>query len=321
MTNMRGMAVVLALAVACKATPDFSQTAINRWPLGSGLPSGFYFGAGTSAHQVEGSNDNDWTVWEQGKFSDNTPHIKDGQQSGLASNSWNRWPDDIVALRSLGANAYRLSIEWSRIVPEQGAWDQSVVDRYRAQLIALRAAGVEPFVTVHHFTFPKWIAALGGWLWPGVTDEVGNHCQRIGAAFGDLVDEWLTVNEANAIVLLAFATGDWPPGLTNNKDALNVYATLIESHAACARGLRQGDVVDANGDGRATWIGIRTTWKCTSPARPARSIRSLRVSPISWSMTSYRARCVTASSTSVSPTSSRCIGRRRIWSARSTTWA
>src|SRR5262245_49927531 len=119
-----------------------------------GVPPGFLLGAATSAHQIEGSTHNDWTVWETGRYPDGKPHVAGGASAARAADSWNRWPLDVAALRELGANVYRLGIEWSRLEPAPGAWDREAAARYREMLEALRAAHITPMITLYHFTLP-----------------------------------------------------------------------------------------------------------------------------------------------------------------------
>jgi len=122
------------------------------------LPPGFLLGAATSAHQVEGGNVlNDWTAFES-----QPGNIRDGDVSGVAADHWNRVREDIGLLTSMGANAYRLSLEWSRLEPEQGRWDETAWDHYADELKRLRRAGIEPMVTLLHFTLPRWLAEQGG---------------------------------------------------------------------------------------------------------------------------------------------------------------
>ena len=119
----------------------------------------FLWGAATAAHQVEGNNTNsDWWRWEQlpGK-------IADGTRSGLACDHYNRFPEDFAQWRGMGHNAHRLSLEWSRIEPSPGVYDSPAIDHYRKVLGTLRGLGMEPMVTLHHFTNPIWLAEIGGW--------------------------------------------------------------------------------------------------------------------------------------------------------------
>src|SRR5207244_573781 len=109
------------------------------------FPKDFLWGAATAAHQIEGNNvHSDWWRAEQER---RLPYW-----SGSACNSWELWPKDIELLKQIGLNAYRFSIEWARIEPEHGRFDQQAIDTYKRQIEALRQAGIEPMVTLHHFT-------------------------------------------------------------------------------------------------------------------------------------------------------------------------
>jgi beta-glucosidase len=222
----------------------------------AGLPQGFLLGAATAAHQVEGGNLNDWTVWEAGRFEDGRPHIRDDARSGRAAGSWELWRDDVQALQTLGANAYRFGLEWSRLMPTPGSWNAAAGERYRAQLQALRAAGTTPFVTLHHFSLPLWLSELGGWEAPEALDAFEAFTRRAAAELGADVDFWVTINEPSVYALYGYATGIWPPGVQDMKRASRVYATLLRAHARAAKALREVDIVDADGNGTATQIGL-----------------------------------------------------------------
>jgi beta-glucosidase len=146
----------------CEKPLAFSPADIAAHRMLAGAPRGFWLGAATSAHQIEGGTHNDWTEWEKGRYTDGTPHVKDGASATRAADSWNLWHDDVAALHHLGANMYRLGVEWSRLEPTEGAWDTAAAARYREMFAALRAAGIEPMVTLSHFTLPPWVAARGG---------------------------------------------------------------------------------------------------------------------------------------------------------------
>ena len=120
------------------------------------FPAGFEWGSATAAHQIEGGNwNNDWWQWEHTAGSACT------EPSGDACDSWNRWPDDVALAGELGLTSYRFSIEWSRIEPEEGEWSAAAFDHYLALGRALLDAGIDPVVTFHHFTSPRWFAARG----------------------------------------------------------------------------------------------------------------------------------------------------------------
>jgi beta-glucosidase len=168
------------------------------------FPDGFLWGAATAAHQIEGNNIySDWWHAEQAGL---LPH-----RSGAACDSWNRWADDIRLLTDIGLNAYRLSVEWARIEPEPGRFDQGALDTYARQIDALKAAGIEPLVTLHHFTNPSWLADRGGWSNADVVPRLAEYADRVGRQVGDRVRWWITVNEPSILALKACIEGAWPP--------------------------------------------------------------------------------------------------------------
>ena len=126
------------------------------------FPEDFLWGTATAAHQVEGGNHaNDWWAWEQ------VPgHIKNSDTSDRACEHYERFTSDFDLLRSLHQNAHRFSVEWSRIEPAPGEFSRTALAHYRDVLQALRDRGMEPMVTLHHFTNPMWIAKAGGWEAP-----------------------------------------------------------------------------------------------------------------------------------------------------------
>jgi beta-glucosidase len=177
---------------------------ISVMPGNSRFPDGFLWGAATAAHQIEGHNThNDWWRSEQRGL---LPY-----RSGAACDSWNRWPDDVRLLSELGLNAYRMSVEWARVEPEPGRFDQTALDTYKRQLEALRAAGIEPMLTLHHFTNPQWLADRGGWANPEVVSRFASYANRAGREFGSLVRWWITINEPSILALKSYLEGAWPP--------------------------------------------------------------------------------------------------------------
>jgi beta-glucosidase len=193
----------------------------------AGAPCGFFLGAATSAHQIEGGTHNDWTEWEKGRYPDGTPHVAGRASAARISDSWNLWRSDLAALQLIGANFYRLGVEWSRLEPTPGAWDEAAAARYREMFAGLRAAGITPMVTLHHFTLPIWVAARGGWDWEGAPAALAAFAGRAGAAFGDTVDWWCTINEPNVFVAKGYLAGQWPPGVKDPRRAAAVTVSLM----------------------------------------------------------------------------------------------
>ncbi len=228
---------------------------------GRSNPTPFLWGAATSAHQVEGGNDrNDWWDWEQlpGK-------IRNGDRSGAACLHWERYEEDLDLLRSIGLGAYRFSIEWSRIEPEPGRYDEAAIDHYRKVLLACRARGITPMVTLHHFTNPRWFSALGGWEIQKNIPHFVRFAGLAGERYGDLVDLWITINEPEVLAFRAYDEGAWPPGVKDRSRALVVIANLLEAHGLASAALRQTDRVDADGDGKPALIGVAKHWVLLEP--------------------------------------------------------
>jgi beta-glucosidase len=205
------------------------------------FPDGFLWGAATAAHQIEGNNvHNDWWRAEQ---AGRLPH-----RSGQACDSWNRWPDDVELLTRMHLNAYRLSVEWARIEPEQGRFDQGALDTYRRQLEALKSAGIEPLVTLHHFTNPTWLADQGGWSNPDAAPRLAQYADRVARHLGDLVSWWVTINEPSILGLKGYIEGSWPP---QRPWDLRGYVRLLR-HSATAHALARRALKAAHSEAQAS---------------------------------------------------------------------
>ena len=140
------------------------------------FPDGFVWGTATAAHQVEGGNwNNDWWAWEH---MPDTPCV---EPSADACDHYHRYPDDVRLLASLGFTAYRFSLEWSRVEPEEGHFSRAALDHYRRMCAACHEHGLEAIVTYHHFTTPRWVVARGGWTEPPTADRFARFCERATA--------------------------------------------------------------------------------------------------------------------------------------------
>lgn len=188
------------------------------------FPEDFLWGSATAAHQVEGGNDNnDWHEWEQ------QGRIR--EPSGIAVDHWNRFEGDFDLAKELGHNAYRMSIEWSRVEREKGVFSWEVIQHYRKMLQAARDRGLKTFVTLHHFTNPIWAAKQGSWSNPEMYKWFGDFAAYVVPNVGDLVDYWVTVNEPNVTSLLGYAVGITPPGMQDQAKLGAVLANFMKAHA------------------------------------------------------------------------------------------
>jgi len=199
------------------------------------LPEGFVWGTATAAHQVEGGNsNNDWWAWEH------TPGTRCREPSGDACDHYNRFAADLELLAGLGFNAYRFSLEWSRIQPEPGLWSPVALDHYRQVCECCLSFGLTPIVTFHHFTTPRWVAHLGGWEDPDTAGRFAEFCERSVARLGDLIGWAATLNEPNVVALMGYQAGVFPPGRRDGMLRREVTNVMLDAHRQGAAALRAG---------------------------------------------------------------------------------
>jgi beta-glucosidase len=200
------------------------------------FPEGFKWGTATAAHQVEGDNrGNDWWAWEQ-----QPGRILRGDRSGLACDWWGgRWKEDLDRAAAGGQNAHRLSVEWSRIEPSPGRWDDHALGFYRDVLSGMRARGIEPLVTLHHFSNPIWLAEMGGWEKGEIVSRFEAFARKTVAALADLADFWCTINEPNVYAHEAYAAGNFPPGRKSIGAAFRVMRNQVSAHAAAYHAIHE----------------------------------------------------------------------------------
>ncbi len=218
---------------------------------------GFLWGAATAAHQVEGGNTNcdSWLL----EHVNNTIYA---EASGDACDHYHRYGEDIALLADLGFNAYRFSIEWARVEPEEGEFSLAQLEHYRRMLAACHEHGLKAVVTMHHFTSPRWIAARGGWESPDTARLFGRYCKRAVAHLGDLIDVACTINELNLGVLLqqwgflhsdeAILASQWRTAAAR---ALGIEADTFSSFPFCVRGHARDVLLDAHRRGA---LALRT---------------------------------------------------------------
>ena len=156
------------------------------------FPKGFLIGASTAAHQVEGNNiHSDYWAQEQ------MPHSSFAEPSGLACDHYNRYEEDIRLMAQAGLNAYRFSIEWARIEPEEGQFDEQEIEHYRKVIRCCRDNGVEPIVTLMHFTSPVWLIRKGGWEAESTIGYFRRYAAYVAEKLGGEIKYICTINEAN----------------------------------------------------------------------------------------------------------------------------
>jgi beta-glucosidase len=200
------------------------------------FPDGFLWGVAAAAHQIEGGNwNNDWWAFEH---EPDTPCV---EPSGDCTDSYHRYPEDVALVRDHGFGAYRFSIEWSRIEPEDGEFSVAALDYYRRVLAECHEQGVRPVVTFHHFSNPRWVAALGGWESEAVVDRFTRYCERTVAHIGDLISIGCTINEPNIVAQMGYIGGAFPPGKRRDLDAYkSVNDNFVRAHRSAYDALKAG---------------------------------------------------------------------------------
>jgi beta-glucosidase len=200
------------------------------------FPAGFLWGTSTSAHQVEGDNENnDWSEWERRPGA-----IGDGTRAGAACGWWGgRAEQDLAAAASSGQNSHRLSLEWSRLEPEPGRWDDTAFARYARLLDEMRRLRMQPMVTLQHVTLPWWVARRGAWGWWDIVDAFARYAEQCVLRLGDRVPLWVTVNEPAAVAGAGYALTYWPPGLGSSRMALRALAVMLEAHTAAVGAIKR----------------------------------------------------------------------------------
>ncbi len=178
------------------------------------FPKNFLWGAATSAHQVEGGNRNDWE-----KF----------LPAGAACDHYNRYEEDFDIAKQLGHNTHRFSLEWSRMEPEEGVFDEHEIEHYRKVIQAVRARGMEPFVTIWHWTLPLWVRDQGGWENKKTIDDFSRFCDIISRLLKD-VAFWITINEPMIYAMNGYMRGKWPPRKKSFFAFLRVLRHVLSAH-------------------------------------------------------------------------------------------
>lgn len=220
------------------------------------FPKNFYWGAAASAHQVEGGNNNDWSVWEkenaewlagevkkkrpkwqQEKF----PEMLDPRNyvSSRACGHYNRFEEDFDIAKSLGHNAHRFSIEWSRIEPAEGKFNEAEIEHYRKVIRSLRERGMEPFVTLWHWPVPLWLRDKGGWESRETPKYFARYAEKIVSEFKNDVKFWVTLNEPEVYTSLSYLIGIWPPQKKNPISYFLVLRNLIKAHRAVYEAIKK----------------------------------------------------------------------------------
>ncbi len=274
MSRVTASALLAAVVLACSS--DKTPNAASE-PESVSFPAPFMWGSASAGFQVEKNlPSTDWGVWVK------TPtKIKNGDNPDVGgADALAHIDEDVALLVASGQNAYRFSIEWARIYPTRAAFDADQPDlaaiaSYDKLLAALHAAKLTPLVTLQHFALPSYLSdptkptEPQGWERPESIDMFGTWCKRAASRWGGAVDWWATINEPLVNPIAGYIQGSFPPGLLLNAErALAVGKNEARAHGKCFDAIKVGDTIDADGDGKASMVGIVHNTPAIEPEDP-----------------------------------------------------
>ncbi|MDD3214204.1 MAG: family 1 glycosylhydrolase, partial [Eubacteriales bacterium] len=194
------------------------------------LQNGLLLGTASAATQVEGGAlDHSWTAWAE------AGHILDGSSPARADDHYRRWQQDDALMMELGMQIARIGVEWARVEPHKGEYDEEAVAHYVTEAEWLKAHGILPLVTLHHFTNPMWFEEKGAFEKRENIPAFLRFVEKMVRAFGSSVNEYITINEPNVYATNGYFFGIWPPGRKSLRMTLHVMTVMAEAHIMAYR--------------------------------------------------------------------------------------
>ncbi|HUC95779.1 MAG TPA: family 1 glycosylhydrolase, partial [Candidatus Saccharimonadia bacterium] len=213
------------------------------------FPKDFFWGASTASHQVEGGNHNQWTVWEKNNAKElalsaerRLSYLSDWNDiktqatnpenyiSGKGIDHYNRFREDFDLAKGLNLNSLRFSIEWSRIEPEPGKWDEREIDHYLQYIQEMKKRGLEPFLNIWHWTCPIWFDHMGGFEKKKNLVYFDRFTKKIAETLLTDINYILVLNEPLVYLTHGYVTGEWTPNKKNYWKFMKVNYNLLRSH-------------------------------------------------------------------------------------------
>ncbi|MGN6243822.1 MAG: GH1 family beta-glucosidase [Motilibacteraceae bacterium] len=210
-------------------------------PSLANLPADFLWGAATSAYQIEGASREgrrSASVWDT--FAHTPGSTRHGDTGDVACDHWHRWPEDLDLAAELGLGAYRFSLAWSRLQPSgRGALDPEALRTYSEMLEGMRSRGLRPFLTLYHWDLPQALEDEGGWTSRSTAHAFADYVGQVAQALGDLVADWITVNEPWCAAILGYGLGAHAPGRRDPRAAVSAAHHLNLAHGLAVREIRR----------------------------------------------------------------------------------
>jgi len=222
---------------------NFFKNILNLFVFGCALslnahnfPKDFYFGVGNAEFQNSGAEltgKSNWSEFEQQKGV-----ITGGVTSGSANNFWHNYRQDIKIAKELGLTMFRFSIDWATIEQEDGVINGEAIKHYHEMIDAIKEAGMEPMVTLHHFTHPLWFEQKGGWVKEENISYFKCFSQRMFTEFSEKIKYWITINEPAIFAFSGYLLGIHAPGKVMSRDAVLVLKNMLQAHVETYKALK-----------------------------------------------------------------------------------
>lgn len=200
----------------------------------------FYWGAATSAYQIEGAHLEDGkglSIWDV--FSNKRGKIEDGTNGNISCNHYNRYKEDVDIMKKMNLNSYRFSISWPRVIPEgKGKVNEKGLDFYDRLVDELLSKGITPFATLYHFDLPHELHKLGGWYDRDTAKYFGEYTEAVLKRLSDRVKNWVTINEPLTLTGLGYFTGEHAPGKRSYIRGSRVVHNILLAHGYAMERIR-----------------------------------------------------------------------------------
>lgn len=204
------------------------------------FPENFAWGTATASYQVEGAAFDDGrtaSIWDT--FVRVPGTVADGSVGDVADDHYHRWPEDVQLMERLGVNAYRFSISWSRVLTPEGNVNPAGLAFYRDLAQALRERSITPYATLYHWDLPQHLEDQGGWIWRGIVDAFIDYVTVVVSELGDLITDWITLNEPWCSAFLGYASGVHAPGKRLGPESSHAVHHLLLAHGRAAATIRR----------------------------------------------------------------------------------
>lgn len=233
------------------------------------LKKGLLLGSATAATQIEGGDENNnWARFAaEGK-------VKDGSSPVTADDHYRRFREDIDLMAEMGLKIYRFGIEWSRIEPRRGEYCAEAIGHYREEIGYMLSKGIRPLLTVHHFTNPLWFEDMGAFECKESPEIFLSFTEKVVESFGDLVSEYITINEPNVYATNSLLWGYWPPEKKSVASLIRAYSNMTAAHVLAYRRIHEMRREMGYTDTRVSFANHLRVFAPKNPKNPLHRIAS-----------------------------------------------